>query len=157
MSVTVEGIIGLNEILLTFDTNTKRRVMDVIVKEAKAVQELAIQMAPVDHANLEKAIKIRGDENGRSRDSSGKFARREVEVYIDMDMPVPNRPEKTVGDYAYEMHEHLTPAGGLELGPKSVEKQNGSQVTVGGWFLTRALEEVDGKIDMDLVSIVFDV
>jgi len=67
-------------------------------------------------------------------------------------MPIPGRPGKTVGDYAYEMHEHLTPVGPLQLGPLSSAKASGA--TVGGGFLTRAMEqEAQGLIQelaMDL-------
>lgn len=157
MSVTVDGLYSLEEMFLTLDTTTKKRVKSVLIKEALAVQALAIKMAPIDHGNLEKAILVRGAELGATRNELGQFSRVEVEVYVNMDMPIKERPGKTIGDYAYEIHEHLEPAGGLQLGPKSQRKQsNNGGIVVGGWYLDRALQEVDGKIDLALVEIARD-
>jgi hypothetical protein len=145
MGIVVTGAIEAQEMLLNIDSNTKRRAFGAILEGAKEIQELAIKMAPIDKGNLEEAIKI--DEGGSGRDAAtGRFTRKEVSVYVDMSMPVPDRPGKTVGDYAYEMHEHLTPVGPLQLGERSQEKQEGSSVVVGGGFMERALDALKERI-----------
>lgn len=155
MGLVVSGFAGVEAMLVRIDMNTKKRVTSKMWMKAKKIQALAIKMAPLDEGNLEKAIKVSPETPGRARDEvTGQFMRQEIEVYIDMEMPVPGRPGKTVGDYAYEMHEHLTPMGPLQLGEKSLEKASGE--TVGGGFLTRAMErEAEGIIQelaMDLFS-----
>lgn len=155
MGVTVAGLIDIENMLVRVDMNTKKRVTLTMASSAMRIKALAIKMAPLDEGNLENAIKTRPENPGRVRNEAGQFARQEIEVYIDMDMEVPGRPGKTVGDYAYEMHEHLTPVGPLQLGPLSEAKaaSNGG-IQVGGAFLTRAAEEVTQtlmeEIDMNL-------
>lgn len=151
MGVRVEGLFDVQEMLLVLDSSTKKRVVKTLVKEGKKLKALAIRMAPVDEGNLEKAIKMRPDEDGRERDGAGRFVRTEVEVFIDMDMSVPDRPGRTVGDYAYEIHEHLTPMGPMNLGDKSNIKQLGSaDVEVGGGFLVRAADKIEEGLDQAL-------
>lgn len=153
MGVTVSGLINTEQMFARLDMNTKKRVTMTMVASATKIKALAIKMAPVDEGNLEKAIKMRPENPGRVRNEAGQFQRQEIEVYIDMNMPAGKG--KTVGDYAYLMHEHLTPVGPLKLGPLSQAK-NGSNggVRVGGAFLTRAAEEVTRtlmqEIDADL-------
>lgn len=153
MPVTIEGVVDTESLIANIDTKTKRRVVRKLIDEAHKIADLAKKMAPRDHANLEEAIKVRPDSPERTRDELGRFVRTEVEVYVDGDMPVPQRPDKTVGDYAYEMHEHLTPFGPLQLGEESRAKQasNGG-VEVGGGYLTRAVEELGADIVMRLAS-----
>jgi hypothetical protein len=158
MGAKVSGIINTEEMLLRLDSTAKRRVVKVLVKRAEQIRDLARKMAPVDEGNLEEAIKLRGDAVGRTRDEFGRFQRTEVDVYIDMDAPVPERPGHTVGDYAYEMHEHLTPMGPMQLGPASVAKQEGQQEQVGGGFLERAAEEVVAAgMEEELMDILRDI
>ena len=156
MPAIVSGLIDVEAMLLRVDTTAKKRVTQRLINKAHQIQALAVRMAPVDEANLEAAIKVRPEIAGRQRDEeTGRFVRQEIEVFIDMDMPIPKRPGKTVGDYAYEMHEHLTPMGPKQLGEKSQQKAaaNGG-VQVGGGFLTRAVEQVAGELqdllDFDL-------
>jgi hypothetical protein len=147
MAIIVSGAIEAEEMLLKIDSNTKRRALGAIIEGAKQIQELAIKMAPIDHGNLEEAIKIEGAEGGAARDAeTGRFTRKEVTIYVDGDMPIPDRPGKTVGDYAYEIHEHLEPKGPWQLGERSQEKQDGSDVVVGGGYLERALDALKDKI-----------
>ena len=83
--------------------------------------------------------------------------KKQVEVYIDTDREVEDRPGKTIGDYAYTIHEHLTPAGLMQLGPKSALKQAGQREVVGGAFLDRAVEAVIGNgSDEELMDILRD-
>jgi hypothetical protein len=157
MPTKVQGVINTEEMLLRLDTTVKKRVVKVLVKRAEMIRDTARKMAPVDEGNLEEAIKLRGDAIGRTRDEFGRFQRTEVDVYVDMDQPVPDRPGKTVGDYAYEMHEHLTPMGPLQLGPGSQAKQDGQSEQVGGGFLERAADEVVGAgMEAELMDILRD-
>jgi hypothetical protein len=155
MPITVAGLIDTEAMLARIDMDTKKRVTSKMYAKAVAIQQLAIKMAPIDRGNLEKAIKVRPETPGRARDeATGQFVRQEIEVYIDMKMPIPERPGKTIGDYAYEMHEHLTPAGPLKLGPLSAEKQSGAMV--GGAFLTRAMDELAQGFITELAMDMFD-
>jgi CO dehydrogenase/acetyl-CoA synthase gamma subunit (corrinoid Fe-S protein) len=155
MAVTVEGIVDTQEIFLRLDMNGKRRVKQSLIEKAYEIRDLARKMAPRDEGFLEDAIKVRGDE-AMARDELGRFARVEVEVYIDMDMDVERNDGRVVkiGDYAYFIHEHLTPAGSWQLGEESQAKQAGQQEVVGGAFMDRAVDAMDKKIDQALAEIV---
>lgn len=153
MPITVSGLVEAEALVARVDTTARKRVTSKLYKKAQDIQTLAIKMAPVDVGNLEQSIKIRPENPGRMRDEeTGRFTRQEIEVYIDMDMPVPERPGKTIGDYAYEIHEHLEPSGPKQLGEKSREKSSGAEV--GGGFLTRAMEELAegliGELALDM-------
>lgn len=156
MGLNVTGVRNVSEMLINLDTNGKKRVVSALYKAGKDTQRLARAMAPVDEGNLEQAIKLR-PEGGTAqlRDEYGRFAKTEIEVYIDVNMPVPGRPGKTVGDYAYEIHEHLTPYGFMQLGPKSQRKQarNGG-IEVGGGFLDRAAAEIEQGLDARLLAVL---
>ncbi|MCG5512857.1 hypothetical protein LQD11_06900 [Ectothiorhodospira shaposhnikovii] len=106
---------------------------------AEELAAVARKMAPVDEGNLEDAIVV--SEAGR-----GLFGGIKFEVKIDENMPLPEKPGKTVGDYATIMHEQLTPYGPLQLGPASIEKQKTTDVIVGGGFLERAADQVSPSI-----------
>jgi hypothetical protein len=156
MPVKIEGLVSAGQMFIRLDTTAKRRVMNVLIRRAYRIRDTARKMAPEEHGNLEAAIKVRGD-GGRERDAFGRFQRSEVEVYIDTDMEVPERPGHTVGDYAYEIHEHLEPAGLMQLGDRSRLKQETVDVQVGGAFMDRAVEaEIDATIDAELVDILRD-
>jgi hypothetical protein len=116
--------------------------------------DIARQMAPRDKTNLENAIKVRFE--GTDRNALGQFVKGggAYVIYVDNDVPIEGRKGKTVGDYAWEMHEHLTPAGPLNLGLESIEKQKGSNVVVGGKFLERAAEAMRGDILTRLAKVV---
>jgi hypothetical protein len=122
---------------------------------AEETAALARRMAPVDKEKLEEAIKVRFE--GTERNALGRFVTGggAYTVFVDNSVPVEGRKGKTVGDYAWEMHEHLTPAGPMKLGALSVEKQAGSNVVVGGKFLERAGEEMRDQIPLRLAKIVF--
>lgn len=153
MGVTVQGVVETENMFVRVDANTKKRVTSKLVAAAHEVQDLAKRMAPRDHANLEEAIKVDEGVAG-ARDEMGRFTKREISVFVDTDMPVPQRPGKTVGDYAYEMHEHLEyggQGGPLHLGPESQQKQaDDPSVIVGGQYLTRAMEQIGAEVIADL-------
>ena len=154
MGLEVTGVRSVEEMLISLDSKGKKRVVSALYKAAQDTMRLARAMAPVDEGNLEKAIKISPTELGRIRDEYGRFARTEIEVYIDMNMPIPERPGKTVGDYAYEIHEQLTPYGFMQLGPKSQSKQARSGIEVGGGFLDRAAAEIEKGLDQRLRNVL---
>jgi len=157
MPMVVNGVLSVQEMLLNLDHEGARRVVRELYKQALKTRDLARKFAPVDEGNLEEAIKVHPDELGVKRDAFGRFARTEVEVYIDMDMPIDGRDGKTVGDYAYIQHEWLTPYGPWKLGEKSVRKQNGQSEQVGGGFLERAAQAIEDEIEDALLDILNDL
>jgi hypothetical protein len=114
-------------------------------KEGQAMADLAAAYAPHDEGYLEKAIK--SEDAGGGRDGSGRFLRREVIVYVDPDMPG-SGGARTVGDYAYLMHEGLAPYGDgtYNRGPGSVAKAATTGQPVGGKFLQRAVEKISTRL-----------
>lgn len=145
----VSGLEAIIRELTMVEGRTKANAARTIRRMMIRAQKLAIQMAPVDEANLEKAIKVA--EFGGGRGADGRFMRKTFELYVDGSMPA-NEKGKTVGDYAYIMHEHLTPYGPKQLGPRSQAKNAANGGKVGGMFLIRAaLEVFAGKsINMDI-------
>ncbi|WKZ86342.1 hypothetical protein N5B55_05150 [Ralstonia pickettii] len=137
MGIEVSGVERLRMVLEQAGERAVRGVFKQMVTEAEGVRDLARKFAPVDEGNLEQAIKVQVE--GGGRDERGRFARKSVAVYIDMATPAENG--RTVGDYAWEMHEHLTPYGPLQLGKRSQAKQDGQSEMVGGKFLERAAVE----------------
>lgn len=144
MGIKVSGIDELTFLLRQVGPKAQRGALDAMRDEAQDIVDLAKKYAPIDKGNLEEAIRF--EEQGGGRDSAGRFARKEIVIGIDADKPAD--ANKTVGDYAYEMHEHLTPYGEYKLGPRSMQKQAGQSERVGGKFLERAVNKVSkGMID----------
>lgn len=120
------------------------RQLDIIAKEyskeaadevnrgAFLIAERAQKMAPVLEGNLTASIKVWQE---TTRDFGG--VRRRYTVGVDVDMPGTGKSagvQKSVGDYAYRMHE-----GSYKLGPKSQAKQNANpRWKVGPKFLSKA-------------------
>lgn len=157
MGVQVEGLIDVEEMLMILDTDAKRRSVGKLIDAGEKIQKIAIAMAPRDLGNLEHAIKMDPEPgSGRQRNELGQFVRTEVQVYIDMDMPVedPHRKEDAVvGDYAYVAHEHITPMGPKGLGPNSIQKQlENPTVEVGGGFMTRAADMVEQDLADSIIE-----
>lgn len=158
MGITVSGIVNTEVMLAELGMTARRRVTSKLHQKALEIQKLARQMAPVDDMNLEKAIKVFPESNPsvRVRDALGRFTRVDIYVYVDMEMEVPGRPGKKVGDYAYLMHEHLAPFGSYNLGEKSKAKQSGQDVMVGGKYLERAYaqlgQQVVDEVSQDLLT-----
>lgn len=149
MGVKVEGIDELAYLIRQSGDKAAHGVVEQMRKEAKKMRDLARKMAPVDEHNLEKAIKMR--ELGGNRDRRGRFTRKSFEVFIDE--TAPGTRAESVGEYAYLMHEYLTPFGPYKLGPKSRQKQAGQTEMVGGAFLERAVDEVS----QDMMDRLIDV
>jgi hypothetical protein len=158
MGVKVEGAEQLMFLLKQGGSKAMKGALDQMRVEAKEMAELAREMAPVDEGDLEKAIKVR--ETGGGRGSSGQFRRKELVIEVDGDMPAGTNKEGqtvTVGDYAYEIHEHMAPAGTrYNLGPKSRAKQASQRTVVGGKYLERALVEKEKGLVNRVVEAVTD-
>lgn len=158
MPITVTGMIETQIMLGEIGMTAKKRVTAKLHKKALEIAALARRMAPIDEGNLEKAIKVFPEvvPVTRERNALGQFKRVDIIVYVDMEMPVPERPGKTVGSYAYTMHEHLAPFGPYNLGERSEEKQSGQRELVGGKYLERAMEElaanIMGELSIDVLS-----
>lgn len=152
MPVTSTGFIETEAMLVEMDTTVKRRCVASLHRKAVEIAALARKYAPLDEANLEKAIKVFPETlpTSRLRNERGQFIRQDVFVYVDGEMAVPGRPGKKVGDYAYRMHEHLAPFGPLNLGEKSQEKQARQPEMVGGKYLERAAVELTQSIMADV-------
>ena len=158
MGLKVTGAENVEQTFSSLDRNTKRRLRRAMVRTGRRLQTLAQKMAPRDEANLEQAIKLRGDTGSEQvRDTLGRMQRIDVEVYVDMSVPVPDRPGKTVGDYAYEMHEHLEPVGPLQLGEGSRNKQAGQPEIVGGGYMERAAIEIEKELDREFLAVLSDM
>jgi len=152
---------GTDEVILSFkrvDLTARNLSMKKLIEAGAAIQELAQKFAPRDEANLENAIMMTPDPDAsQPRGVNGQFgswAGTEVTVYVDGDAPVPERPGKTVGDYAYEQETHLEPAGNWQLGEGSRQKQDGQSETVGGAYMERAFDQItEGGFLDDALSV----
>jgi hypothetical protein len=149
MGVNVQGVEELMWMLKRAGNKAAKGALDQMRKEAEDIRDTARRMAPVDEGDLEKAIVTR--EVGGGRSESGRFTSKSIVIEVNGDIPAGVDREgrvRTVGDYAYLMHEHLTPYGHFRLGPKSQAKQAGQKEIVGGKYLERALEaKQDGLVD----------
>jgi hypothetical protein len=97
-------------------------------EEMTKIQKAAIARAPVEHGNLEDAIKIQN-----------VSYRRHWIVYVDDSMP-DDTGKYTVGDYAMWLHE-----GVYQLGPASEAKASSNGQPVGRKFLEGPFEEAIQK------------
>lgn len=151
---------GWESLYLTLErleSDTTRTARAQLASEAKKVAKMAKKMAPVDEYNLEDAITFQSVGQGaygkQGTDSSGRFNKNAWTIGVDINAMAGN---KRVGDYAVLVHEYL-PWGTTEkwpmpgtnklwgLGPKSLAKQATSGVEVGGAFMYRAMEEINGS------------
>lgn len=152
-----EGWESLYLALDRLQEDTTRTARYQLASESRKIAEMARKMAPVDEYNLEKAITYQSVGTGaygkQGRDSKGKMDKNTWIIGVDVNAPAKN---KRVGDYAMFVHEHL-PWGTDEkirkpdsnelwgLGPKSLAKQAASGIEVGGAFMYRAMEEINGE------------
>lgn len=138
MPLEIIGIDTLENIIKQTGGKAQDGVARQMKKEALKIQELAKKFAPVDYGNLEDAIDI--EEEGGGRDDMGRFVRKSYRVFVDMNHPAAHG--QVVGDYAYLVHEHMTPYGEIGLGPNSMRKQMSQAEMVGGLYMDRAVDEV---------------
>jgi len=138
MGMEVEGVERLQFLLTQLGDKATEGVAAQMKKEAYAIRDLARKYAPIDHGNLEEAIKV--ETLGGGRDNAGRFARKSYSVFVDLDMK--GHDGRDIRRYAYLMHEHLTPYGPYNLGPNSQAKQEGQNEMVGGMYLERAAADI---------------
>ena len=149
MGMEIEGADRLEFLLTQLGEKASAGVVDQMRKEAIAMRDLARKFAPVDHGNLEEAIKVQT--LGGERDNAGRFTRKSFSVFVDMNMK--GHDGRPISQYAYLMHEHLTPYGPYNLGPNSQAKQEGQREMVGGMYLERAAVEVSEGIMNRLIQV----
>lgn len=129
-------------------------------KEAELVEGIAKKMAPVDFGDLEHAIGM--EQVFMNRDAKGRFTQSQFVIGVDANYVCKDPSDgqkKRVGDYVVPIHEYLPWGTATKvprwdgvlwgLGPKSLAKQ--AQVApyeVGGGFMWRAFEEVNGGNDI---------
>lgn len=150
MGMTLEGAEQLQILLSQGGERAVKGVVEQMHKEALAIQKLAREYAPVDHGNLEEAIKI--GTLGGGRNARGQFQRKSFEVFLDMNAT--GYKGEPISTYAYRMHELLLPygSGGFNLRKRSLEKDAGRGI-VGGRFLERAVDEVSKGMMNRLISV----
>lgn len=132
MASRVQSSVGdLANVLQQRGGRIVKAVNDAMQLEMKAVQKKAISYAPVEHGNLERAIKLTSENR-----------RRTWTVYVDESMP-DDTGKYTVGDYAMWLHESV-----YQLGPKSMSKESMTGY-VGRKYLEKAFTEAvnAGMID----------
>lgn len=137
MGVILSGFDTFAASLRNTAERSSRGAREALQEGAENIKKRAIEYAYVDIGNLEKAIKT-----ATMKDS--EFIRRNMYVvYVDedMDASTPDNPGKTVGDYAFDLHE-----GNFRLGPKSREKRDATGKRVGPKFLERAYQDFDEEI-----------
>lgn len=148
MGMEVEGAEQLMVMLRQLGPKATDGIFEQMKVEARSIRNLARSYAPVDHGNLEEAIQM--EVLGGGRDARGRFIRKALSVFVDMEARGHNG--EPMSQYAYIMHEHLTPYGPLKLGEKSAAKNAGSG-RVGGRFLERAANEVSDRIMTRLIDV----
>lgn len=150
MGMRLEGADALRALLTQGGARVTKGVFEQMRKEAESIKNLAQKYAPVDHGNLEDAIKVHVVGGGRN--ARGQFQRKAFEVFLDMNAK--GYKGEPISTYAYRMHELLLPygAGGFNLGKKSRDK-DGGQGIVGGRFLERATAEVSKGIMNRLIQV----
>jgi hypothetical protein len=116
--------------LSAVDKRMTEAAQDEFNSGAMQIQAAARQFAPVDHGDLEAAIKV----SDPVRSGSNAVSRT---IYIDTN----GLTRTDVADYAPVMHE-----GSYKLGPKSQAKAAALGVMVGPKFLTRAANLVFPRI-----------
>lgn len=150
MAIDVMGIEELTVLLRQSGEKAQRGVAAQMKREAENIRDLARKFAPIDHGNLEEAIEL--EEESERDEISGRFGRKAYSVRVNPDYPAYDG--RSVGQYSYVMHEHLTPYGPLKLGEHSRDKQARQAETVGGGYLERAVDEVTRDMMRRLTTVV---
>lgn len=156
MGVEVEGVEELAFLLRQSGARAVKGAFQQMKKEGEAIARRARENAPVDEGDLEKAIRSRVVGGGRDEET-GQFKRKEIVIEVDGDATTSDG--KSVGSYAYIMHEELKPYGfgRFNLGPKSRAKQeNNPSFKVGGMYLERAIAEIEKGMMNRIIEAVRD-
>lgn len=149
MGIDVIGLEEMEVLIRQSGEKAQRGVSAQMKREAEKIRDLARKFAPIDHGNLEEAIDMAEVESERGE--SGRFGRKSYSVFVDMFYP--SHDGRSVGDYAYVMHEHLMPYGPYKLGEHSRAKQAGQIEMVGGMYLERAVDEVSRDMMTRLANV----
>lgn len=159
MGVEVDGIEELKFLLRQAGAKGGKSAFRQMKKEAMEIRDLARQMAPVDEGDLESAIVVNEVGGGRDKET-GRFMQKAIAIEVDGDQTVGNASTgeaRTVGDYAYIMHEYLAPYGRFKLGKRSRAKQAANPgVMVGGKYLERAVAEREQGLIRRIIEAVRD-
>ena len=123
----------------------KRGAFSELRRQGEKVADLARDMAPHLRGDLEQAIQV--SEPFNQRDRLGRFARAEVQIFVDPEAE--SSTGHNVAKYAYLMHEGQEPygtayrrgAGTRAKGPKA-----------GGGYMARAFEEYASKVTPAVVA-----
>lgn len=126
----ISGLSSVVAKLALLQAEMPRRADGALKAGANMTVKLARSFAPVDKGDLEDAIVV-------LKQTKRILGKAEVTVGVDESRMVNDDPTKSVGEYAWLMHE-----GTYNLGPKSEDKEMELGVEVGPKFLTRALQEV---------------
>lgn len=149
MGIEYSGFDELQANLRQIGPRAERAVTRQMRAEAYRIADLAKRFAPIDEGPLEDSIKVLQENGGR--DARGRFTRASFSVYVDVYEQ--GSHGAMIADYAYRMHEHLTPYGPLKLGKQSRAKQAGQSEMVGGRYLERAVEEVSDGLMNRLIQV----
>lgn len=136
------GITGVEEVFLAL-RHEAERVSDTARKTmhrgADKIEELAKLNAPADEHNLEQSI--------RQEESRGYRGRLQIDIVMGGVVNGVN-----VDHYAVAVHENYDEAN---PGPGTAAKREANPGRhVGGKFLTRAAEEVEPRLEKDMVSAI---
>lgn len=137
LSITSKGFSGVyTNLWKVLRNNVVRELRESVDESVGDLALVAQEMAPFRSGKLEEAIQVAPGR--RSFDSGLSYVR---SIWIRP--TVYNKyAHRRVGEYAEYIHENLTPAGNLNLGPLSQIKDSVSKYQVGGHFMTRAFEEM---------------
>lgn len=134
---------GLSKVLANMK-RTEERVqkgsLEALRQAAKEVVALARKFAPIDDGDLTEAISA---QEVRERTSLGRFG--QIEIRVGVDVSKLNLEKRKGFDYSIPMHE-----GSYNLGPLSRIKQAGQSEQVGPKYLSRALQQLKGKLTKDM-------
>lgn len=134
-SVTGFGVIE-NNLKKLLRSRMMPKVKEAVLKSTEDVVFIAQEMAPELTGKMVSAIEMKDQRHDLG------WARQGV---IWIRPTVYNTPfHKRVGDYAYGVHQNVTPGGTKGLGPNSLIKaartNNYDGIGVGGLFMNRALQ-----------------
>lgn len=128
---------------------------------ARELRDKSRDMAPIDFGDLKSAIQDRRL-GSAARSALGQFVKgsSSYEVFINMRTPVRD-PKKsgefsTVGQYAWEVHEHMGYAGHETdhmPSKESVKAGRDAGVDAGGKFMERAALELVPKVNSRLMTV----
>lgn len=143
MGMTVHGADLIAARLENLEERSTKAALKALRDGTDDVLELAVDYAPVDEGNLEKALtKAEPERNG----INGRYT---FSVYVDDSLDTGDG--RKVGEYSLRIHEGL---GWSQLGKKSRDKANRTGKAVGPKFLERAIDELEPDIKRAVAAAV---